>query len=292
MKTYLDCIPCFFKQALGASRLALASEATQKRILDRLAKAILKFSLKSSPPLMGRTVYQIVTVETKNKDPFYGVKQKSNKLALKLYPKLKKKVALAKDKLFVAVELAIAGNIIDFGLKNSSEVEKEIGCFFRGNFNIHHKQKKGIFSYQRFKKDIKTAKTILYIGDNAGEVVFDRVLIEEIKRSWPDKQIFYAVRGKPIINDALIEDAKVCGIDKTAKIVSSGSDAPGIIFKFCTPSFLKLFKKSDLIISKGQGNYETLSEERRPICFLFRAKCPVAARDVGAQLGDVILKYR
>jgi len=290
MKTSLDCVPCFFTQALEAGRLAGASKATQKRIVERLTKAILKFSLKSPPPLMGRTLYKIVIEETKNKDPFYKVKQKSNKLALKIYPKLKKKVEQAKDRFLVAVELAIAGNIIDFGLSSSLDVEKELKSFLKGNFNIDHKQKKGIFSYHKFKKDIKAAKTILYIGDNAGEIVFDRVLIEEIKRSWPDKQIVYAVRGKPIINDVLIEDAKVCGIDKSAKIVSSGSDAPGIIFKFCTPSFSKLFKKSDLVISKGQGNYEALSENKRPIYFLFRAKCPVAARDIGSGLGDVILK--
>ena len=292
MKTYLDCIPCFFKQALEASRLALASESIQKKVIDRVAKAILKFPLKLSPPHMGRIIYKIVIEETKDKDPFYYLKQKSNRLALKLYPKLKQKVFHSKDRLFVAVELAIAGNIIDFGVKNSLKVEEELKHFLKGNFNINFQHKKGAFDYQKFKKDINTAKTILYLADNAGEIVFDRVLIEEIKRNWPDKKIFYVVRDKPIINDVLKEDAKFCGIDKIIPVISSGSDAPGTILKLCSASFLKLSKKSDLIISKGQGNFESLSGSKRPIYFLFRAKCPIIAEDIGCELGDVILKYQ
>ncbi|HEC92753.1 MAG TPA: DUF89 family protein, partial [Candidatus Atribacteria bacterium] len=131
----------------------------------------------------------------------------------------------------------------------------------------------------------------IYLADNAGEVVFDRLLIEELVEEL-GKEVIYVVRGKPIINDALIEDALFCGINKVAKITSSGSDAPGTILQHCSLEFIKLYQDADLIISKGQGNYESLSEEDRPIFFLFKAKCPVIARDVGCNVGDMVLVSR
>jgi len=128
---------------------------------------------------------------------------------------------------------------------------------------------------------------VLYLADNAGEVVFDRILAEEIPGN---KEIIYAVRGKPIINDALIEDALACGIDKRARVVSSGVDAPGTILKYCSDDFLEIFEDAEFIISKGQGNYEALSDINKPIYFLFKVKCPVIARHVGVKLGDIVLK--
>ena len=290
MKTHLDCVPCFFKQALSAARLAGAGQNTQKRIVNRVCQALTKFSFDLCPSYMGRTIYKIVMKETKNQDPFYTVKQKSNKLALDLYPKLKEKVKTSKDGFFVAVELAVAGNIIDFGIKDSSKVEKELEDFLNGNFNIHSVKNKAIFFYQKFRQAVGKAEKILYLGDNAGEIVFDRVLLEEIKTKWPDKQIFFVVKEKPIINDVLIEDALLCGIDKIVPVISSGCDAPGTIFEFCSPAFLSLYKKCDLIISKGQGNFEALSGKKKTIYFLFRAKCPVLAENIGCNLGDIILK--
>jgi hypothetical protein len=131
----------------------------------------------------------------------------------------------------------------------------------------------------------------MYLADNAGEVVFDRLLIEELVKEL-GKQVNYVVRDKPVINDALIEDALFFGINRTAKVISSGSDAPGTLLKYCSPEFIRLYQKAELIISKGQGNYEALSGEDRPIFFLFKAKCPVIAEDVGCNVGDMILVSR
>ncbi|MCK4859503.1 MAG: DUF89 family protein [Candidatus Omnitrophica bacterium] len=291
MKTYLDCIPCFFKQALEAARMTGASEKTQKRILNELAKALPNFSLASSPPEMGRVIYGLVRKITKKGDPYISIKKKSNKLALSIYDKLKTKVRCFHDGLLMAVELAIAGNIIDYGVKNSLDVNAEITKILNKEDKSIKKESRAIFDYPGFKTALKKAKTILYLADNAGEVVFDRILIEEIKRLDEEKEIIYAVKEKPIINDALAEDALVCGIEKQAKIISSGSDAPGTVLSLCTKEFLKVYKKADMVISKGQGNFEALSKAKRPIFFLFMAKCPVIAQDVGCKLGDVILFY-
>jgi len=285
MKTYLDCIPCFLKQALDAGKLAGADEITQKAIIDEVSRAIADFSLDSTPPAMARIIYGIIREKTQKFDPFEGIKDKSNKLALALYPELKEKVKKSKDKLLTAVEIGIAGNVIDYGVKSSLNIEKEMDKLFKENFK---KADKKIFDYAHFRKDVKKAKKILYIGDNAGEVVFDRILIEELNKV--GKKIIYVVRSKPAINDALMEDAITCGINKIARVIPSGSDAPGTILRYCTREFLKLYKNAKLIISKGQGNYETLSEERRPIYFLFKAKCPVIAEHIGCKLGSMVLK--
>jgi hypothetical protein len=204
---------------------------------------------------------------------------------------LKKKVSHSRDRLLTAVELAIAGNIIDYGARNTLDVEVELKRILREEHKTIKKGSSGLFSYPEFKRILKNAKTILYIGDNAGETVFDRILIEEIKNIYRDKRIIYAVKGRPIINDALTEDAHQCGIDKVAEIVSTGLGIPGTILSLCSKKFLRIYRDADMIISKGQGNFEALSEKRKPVFFLFMAKCPVVAKYVGCELGDIILLY-
>jgi len=286
MRTYLDCIPCFFKQALEAARIAGAREKIQKRILNELARILPKFPLNSTPPEMGRIIHKLVKKITRKEDPYIKIKEKSNKLALGIYNKLKKKIDQSQDRLLMAIELAIAGNIIDYGVKNSLNVDAELKKILDEENRTVKKKNKAIFNYSKFKYALGKAKAILYLADNAGEVVFDRVLIEEIKRIDKDKKVIYAVKDRPIINDALIEDAHKCGINKMAQVISCGSDAPATILCLCSKEFLAIFKKVDLVISKGQGNFEALSNAKRPIFFLFMAKCPVIARDVSTSVGD------
>jgi len=292
MKTYLDCIPCFFKQALDAARLAGADENIQKQVLISLAKELESFSMDSCPPQMGKFIYGLVRKITKEEDPYKKIKKKGNKLALSFYPELKEKVKNAKDQLLFSLELAIAGNIIDYGVKHSLDVDKELdNILAEENEAIRH-ESKAVFNYSDFKKNLAPAKSILYLGDNSGEVVFDRILIEQIKEECPDKKITYAVKERPIINDALAEDAYSCGIDNHAKIISSGCDSPGTILSLCSKKFLDSFKSADIVISKGQGNFEALyKKSQRRVFFLFMAKCAVVARDIGCKIRDIILLY-
>ena len=288
MKTYLDCIPCFFKQALEAARMAGADDLTQKKIIDEIARAVVNFPLSSSPPEMGRIVYDVVKRETKNYDPYKEIKEKSNGLALSFLPELKQKIEKSGDRLLTALKLSILGNIIDYGVKNDVNVEKEMEKIIKLDFNLDNREEKEVFDYQIFKDALRQTESILYLADNAGEVVFDRLLIEEFSRL--KKEIIYVVRDKPVINDALIEDAKTCGIDKYAHIISSGADTPGTILNLCSGEFLKIFRESKLIISKGQGNFESLSKEEAPIFFLFKVKCPIVAQHIGCNVGEMILK--
>jgi len=267
MKTYLDCIPCFYRQALDAARIAGTDEIIQKKIIDELSQLIPNFSLEIAPPEMGREIYSLVGKISGVKDPFKEIKENSNKFALKLFPKLKQEINNSEDGLLTALKLSIIGNIIDYGAKNSLDVPKEISYLFQGNFIINNENNSTTFKYNQFKESLNKTNTIIYLADNAGEVVFDRLLIEELVKEL-GKEVIYVVKGKPIINDALIEDALFCGINRTAKVISSGSDAPGTLLKYCSPEFIRLYQKAELIISKGQGNYEYsvwMYGERRPI---------------------------
>jgi len=289
MKTYLDCIPCFFTQALHAARIAEASETDQKKILIEVGKILPQFSLDCSPPEMARIIYKLVREKTHLEEPFKNIKIESNKIALGIYDKLKEKVKNSKDGLLTAVELAIAGNIIDYGVNNSLDINKEIEKILNVEDRNIKNGKRAFFAYDKFKEALESADIILYLADNAGETVFDRILIEEIKTHYKEKQIIYAVKERPIINDALLEDAVACGIDKIAEVVSSGLDSPGTIPSLCSKKFLTIYQNADMIISKGQGNFEALSEEIGPIFFLFMAKCQMVAKGLDCKIGDIFL---
>ncbi len=276
MKSYLDCYPCFFTQAIRTSRMITSDEKKIWQILNEVSLSLPEIRFGATPPEIGREVYRIISKRTGIKDPYRKIKEKCTRQALSLYPELKKLINSSEDRLMTAIRISIAGNIIDFGANFDFDLKKDVGTILSQDFSINH--------YREFCEALDKARKILYLADNAGETVFDRFLIEEI-----NKPVIYVVRAHPIINDATREDALLAGIDKVAEIVSSGCDAPGNILKFCSDEFLKVYRSADLIISKGQGNYEGLSDEDRPIFFLLKAKCHVIARDIGIDEGSIVL---
>ncbi|MBW1742937.1 MAG: DUF89 family protein [Deltaproteobacteria bacterium] len=241
MKTYLDCIPCFFKQALFAARAAVDDEETIKEVLDRVGALVSKIPMYNSPPETGREIYRIVREVTGVDDPFASLKTESIETVLTLYPQFKQRVEASDAPLESAVRLAIAGNVIDFGANPDFQLEEEI--------QETHRLDPVINDYEAFKQNLETAQNILYIGDNAGETVFDRILIETMARP-----VTYVVRERPIINDVTMEDATRSGLDRVADIVSSGWDGPGVSLKEGSEAFLRHYDNADLIISKGQGH--------------------------------------
>lgn len=277
MKTYLDCFPCFLNQALRAARIATDDEKKIKSVLDEVGMILRSIPLENTPPETGRLIYQKVREITGNSDPYRKIKNTSTQKALALYPFLKSQVEESGDRLLAAIKIAIAGNVIDFGANWDFDIEDEIEEVLEKDF--------AICNYHRFRGCLDKAHEILYIGDNAAECVFDKILIEEMK-----KPVTYVVRGVPVINDATYEDAIQAGIHKVATILSSGTDAPGTILKTCSSEFREVYHKSQFIISKGQGNYEVLSNERRPLFYLLKAKCQVIANNMGVNEGDIVLK--
>ncbi|HDZ23764.1 MAG: DUF89 family protein [Deltaproteobacteria bacterium] len=277
MKTYLDCFPCFINQALRAARIATTDEAKIKRVMDEVGAMFREISLESPPPATGRLVYQKVHLITGNPDPYGQLKDLSTRNALALYPRLKALVGESENRLLMAVRIAIAGNVIDFGTNRAFDMEREVDTALTRDFDT--------CDYGPFEDAVAKANEILYIGDNAGECVFDKILIEALNRP-----VTYVVRGAPIINDATLRDARQAGLDRVATLISSGTDAPGTILETCDEAFTSIYNQAELIISKGQGNYEALSGQEKEIFFLLKTKCPVVARNMGTEEGDLVLK--
>ena len=278
MKTYFDCIPCFVKHSLEAVREITSDEVVIERTMKRILEAASKFNMNQSPPEMGQVVYRIIREETGIKDPYYEIKKRSTERALTVEHAVRYRIKKAPDPFEAAVRFAIAGNIMDYVLQSNWDEEKindslqkaESVPINRININI-------------LEKKIREAETILMLGDNAGETVFDRLLIENMPQNG---QVIYAVKDRPIVNDALMEDAKEAGLDRVAQLVSNGADAPGTVLTEVSEEFKELFENADLVISKGQANFESLSDSSREIFFLTQVKCPVIGERYGYELGD------
>jgi len=279
MKTYLDCYPCLLRQALSAARRSGASDNQQHIILLKTMKELSVFPTSSTPPQLAYRIHQCVQQLTSNLDPYRNDKDQSTQQALALYPELKKKVGAASDPLEMAVRIAIAGNIIDLGVADSYDLDATLKRVLTQDFAIN--------DLAALRSALAQNLTVLYIADNAGETVFDRVLIESLVCS-----VTYVVKSGPIINDATYEDAVAAGIDQVATIIDNGSTAPGTLFEQCSEEFRQRFDQADLIIAKGQANYESLSNSSAPIFFLLQAKCNVIARDLGIAEGDIVLKQQ
>ena len=281
MKTYLDCVPCFLRQALEASRMATKDEDVQRNVIDSVMGRLPRLSFNVSPPEIAQVVHGLVKEITANPDPYREIKKRQNQIALELYAQLKEMVGKSDDQLLSAVKIAIAGNVIDLGVQNEvKDLEGSIYKVYSSNLIVDN--------YYEFKGALLQSNLLLYLGDNAGEIVLDKILIEGLK-SMSDIEIVFIVRGEPIINDATLEDAEFVGMGNLTRVISNGSDAPATILSQCSSEVLELFSKADMIISKGQGNYESLSEEDR-VFFLLKAKCPVVARELGVNVGDTVLK--
>jgi len=277
MKTYLECIPCFMDQAYRTAKIATNDDAKIKSALDSVGDMIKRISMESTPPETGNLIYQKIREVTLNNDPYKKIKKDNINEALALYPRLKQLVLWSDDPILTAIRIAIAGNVIDLGVNKEFNIADDIQKILKQDF--------AVFDYVDFKQQLEKAKSILYIGDNAGESVFDRILIEEMA-----KPTTFVVREIPVINDCIREDAVASGLDMVADIISSGSTAPATILSLCNKNFLEIFEKADLVISKGQGNYEGLSDVKRQVFFMLKAKCKVIARDLNVNENDIVLK--
>jgi damage-control phosphatase, subfamily I len=281
MRTYFDCIPCFLRQTLDALRRLEATQAVQEKVLRSALRMVAELDLQRSPPAMAQVIHRLIREATGEGDPYREVKKQLNDFALELYPRLRRRVEDASDSFEMAVRLAAAGNVIDLGVKSGLE-EAEIVGVIEDSLSAPL----DAAAVEQLRSAADAAERILYVGDNAGEIVLDRLLVEQFGAA----KVTFAVRGSPIINDATMDDAQLCGMTDLVEVVDSGSDAPGTILTDCSEAFRERFSTADLVLAKGQGNYETLSNVAGPIFFLLKAKCPVIARDVGLPLGSLVLK--
>jgi uncharacterized protein with ATP-grasp and redox domains len=276
------------RQALDAARMATADPAVQREVLDRVAELLPAVPLDSTPVDLGQLVHRLVWEVTGVADPYAKVKKESNDLGLKLYPTLKSQVEGSEDRLSIALKVAGAGNIIDFGPKLTVAPNRSIEQIVNDSFTQALQDSLDPVQYHAFKEKLTEVEEILYLGDNTGEIVCDKILIEELVRQ--GKEVTFVTRGEPIINDVTLADARYVGLGKVATVITNGSDAPGTRLSDCSPEFVAAFQSAELIISKGQGNFEGLSNVPGPIFFLFKVKCPVIAREARAEIGTVVLR--
>jgi uncharacterized protein with ATP-grasp and redox domains len=285
MKLNLDCIPCFQRQALQAVRFISDDEKLHERVLREVTKKLLESNWDLTPPELAHQVHSIVKRITNEKDPYKKVKMESNDSVLRMYPELEEKVKKSRDPLRTAVRLAIAGNIIDFGVPHEFNLEETVREVLKKQFAID--------DYRKLQEKLKDAETLLFFVDNAGEIGFDKLLVETFLETKKFEKIDFVVKGGPIINDATLEDAVYMGLDRLPNseflTISNGEAGTGPARSSQTVK--NWITEHDLVISKGQGNYEGLSEHNG-LFFMLMVKCPIIASDLGVEVGDIILEYK
>ena len=281
MRPNLACVPCFVRQTIDAVRFATSDTAVHQKVLREVLKAASEMDFAQSPPEMGQYIHRLIREHSGNSDPYREIKDRFNRLALGICLMFAQRIETARDPLEACVKLAIAGNAIDFGpngdydgRKLAEAVERSLASPLRGA-GVHE-----------LREAVEKARKVLYLGDNAGEIVFDRLLIERLPRD----KVTFAVRGAPVLNDATMADARAACLTELVEVIDNGADVPGTVLAECSQVFRDHFDEADLVIAKGQGNYETLSDVPKDVFFLLMVKCPVIAARVGFEVGEIVVK--
>lgn len=279
MEVFMDCLPCILRQVMDASGMATDNKATQKTIMEEALGVLRRFGDYPNSPAIAREMHRIVKAHTGSADPYIEVKERDLRTALGLAPELRRRLTIKEDKLYWALKAAATGNVLDSAITASAGAHQ-----LDAEFEIPF----AVCDMAALADKLKTAKSLLVIGDNTGETVFDCLLLEELRHLRP----VYAVRSAPVINDATEAEALASGVGEYASIVSTGCDVPGVLLAESADEFLEIFHNADIVISKGQGNYETLSDCPRDIFFLLKAKCPVIAKSLGVDLASYVFRYQ
>jgi len=279
MNIYLDCIPCILRQSLEAARNVTEDSCVHEQILREVLRLIAELDLDRPPPFVGQAIHRRLRELTGVNDPYLAVKSHFNRLAMEALPELTSIVRQAEDPLLEAARCAVAANAIDMGVA-SAITDTVVRTALRGS------PKRPVHGdWEKFREAAADAKDILYLADNAGEIAVDRLVIEELG----PKRVTLAVRGAAVLNDATVTDAREVGMYDLVEVIDNGSDAPGTILAECSEAFRRRFEQAQLVIAKGQGNFETLSGEGSKIAFWFKVKCPVVSRQVGLPVGAHVL---
>ncbi len=272
-----DCLVCIARGSLDAARLATDNADHQQKIIKKILKSLSTIDMDNPPPLMAREIQRAVKQITGVDDPYARLKKKYNDLALSLFPALEKKVEL--NSFETAVRLSIAGNIIDFGTHTAIGEQKVLDTIDQAlTMEVN-----GRVAF--LEKACSKARHILWLADNSGEIVLDKLLLQKLDLA----KVVVAVRGGPTQNDATMADAEYTGLTDLVRVIDTGAAIPGVMIDHCSDQFKRHYEKADLIIAKGQGNFETLDHTDSRIFYLFKAKCPVVADHAGCKLWDIVI---
>jgi len=280
MKAHPDCLVCISRQALNTLRVIFPEDTErQSDELKKVYKYLSGVSKDDTTPRIATSVQMLISEETGIDNPYNRIKKNNYKLTLGFEKYLSTYVSAADDKLKESVRTAIFGNIIDLAANPDVEIEKEINRMSANNTSL--------IDYPKFKEDVNKAEEILYIADNIEEVVFDKILIDQLGK----ERVTVAVRDSAFMNDVTFSDAQEIELDKYCKVIPIGSGIAGVDINNAAPEFLEIFNRAPVVIAKGQGNFETLYPSQRPIYFLFRVKCDYVANVINLPLGHGALLY-
>lgn len=278
MKSTLDCLECIVKQSLRAARIATSDPEVQRRILDETASRIFGMDLEDSPAWLSMQAYDLASQHSGKHDPYRALKREQNEAALALEDSMRARIRQSPDPLETALHISAAGNVIDLGILHTHEIdiEKVIEEVLDQKFAVDHTA--------ALKASLADCRDLLFLLDNAGEIVFDKLLIEELQKR---TTVTAVVKGAPMINDVLMEDAEFVGLTKICEVIDNGGGFIGSPLKHVPQRFLDRMAAADVIIGKGQGNYETIDDFDGNVFLILRAKCEVVAEHMGVKLNQV-----
>lgn len=277
------CVSCIINQSTKVANAIGANTALEQKIYSHVSALSKEFSFDKSPPEIAADVYENMAALANKTDLYDEVKKASSKKARSFIPFLEKKLKTSKNKLLTATKIAVAGNVIDLAAAVEFDLEEELEKIFETAFAEN--------DFEDFAKKLDVAQSVLVIGDNVGEHIFDHLFIQTLQELYPQIIFSYMVRGNPIINDVTMKEAKEAHFDTLCNLVDSGVNTPGFTYDRANEESQKLFDGADLVISKGMGNYECLSpSHRKDIIFLLKVKCGVVAQSLEKNIGDIICK--
>ncbi|AEG18909.1 damage-control phosphatase ARMT1 family protein [Methanobacterium paludis] len=283
MKVHYECAACFLRQAREAVDLATNDESLKMDVTEKVTKIVCKnFHGGAASNVIGTEIHRTIKKETGNKDPYSYQREICNEIALKFLPRVEK-IVEDQNGLESYLKAAIAGNVIDFGAMGlDSDMEGILIKTMEKGFGVNNSKE--------LENELEKAKTVLYLADNIGEIVFDKLLIKKLHEY--GVEVTVALKEKPILNDACLEDALGIGLEEVAELITTGTDSVGVIYEDVSSKFKEIFDKADMVIAKGLGNYEGLGEmylKEKPVFSLLNAKCDPVARDIGVEKGDNVV---
>lgn len=279
MKTHLECIPCTVNSYLRLVDTDVIPTEKREELMRQLLGFLSGVDYQISPPAMGRELHRMIRASLQNPDPYLEIKEKYNRMMLDLYSSFRELVEQSDSPFETAMRLAIGGNVIDFGAKYKFDVMDTI------NMAMEHEL--AIDDSESMKGALVNARSLLYIGDNCGEIVLDRLFLETIDVA----EKTFVVRGGPVINDITVDDARLVEMEKVARVVTTGDDSPGAVWESTSPEFRRLFQEADVVISKGQGNLEGLMEVKHDhLYFLLVTKCELIGERIGTSSGSFVVR--
>lgn len=286
MKTNLECIACSLRHALRTIRVTTDDETMHATVLRQATAYLSQTSWDIDPITLADGINQLIYRLTGVDDPYKTLKHQSNEEVLRLYPELQELVRKSDDPILTACKLSVAGNIMDFGVHDDFNIHQTIQHVLNTDFAVDH--------YDRFKTSLKEASSLLLFADNAGEIVFDKLLLETILEQYVLHRITVVVKGIPILNDITMEDVHQIGLADLPNIrfltVNGRNNGNHRGSVWLHPEAEQLIQEHDVAISKGQANYEIMNELQGVFCLLI-AKCDIVGNDTGTYNGALIFQY-